>query len=413
MKLRKLEVSNLLSFNEFEIEFQDDLNIIVGPNGSGKSNIIRVLSFISLILRRIDEDYGNELPPYPLTANKQLLNSVEGASFKGTKSNQSISIKLEFKLTTSDEKAVMITFIRVVLATSLFSSFQGKESALIRRVITWIKDSVTEKNFEALFYGTLVATYPGNGHGGWEVFYLFNYDGKRYKWIVTDTAVSGSITEVDSGDDSRDLPASISETLLGIPIPVPAVFPAELKKFTLADILPPASGKLEQLRILANKQFWSEPDPRSEFVREAKEHLKIDLLSRTYQTSRLARVFLTIFDNNLSFVGEGYRGLGLGGSPPNNIGLPQENILELPIPKNNPGYLPLLLFKLKNSGSPEQRDIFSEIQKTFESLADKSFDVSISPDFSWSVLPVCKTPKQSDSVNTPCLFHHLIAQACR
>jgi predicted ATPase len=46
MKLRTLDVENLLSFDQFHLNFDDHLTVLVGPNGSGKSNVVRMLDLV-------------------------------------------------------------------------------------------------------------------------------------------------------------------------------------------------------------------------------------------------------------------------------------------------------------------------------------------------------------------------------
>jgi len=45
MKIKRIRIENLLSYEEFELEFPD-FAVIVGPNNVGKTNIVRVLEFV-------------------------------------------------------------------------------------------------------------------------------------------------------------------------------------------------------------------------------------------------------------------------------------------------------------------------------------------------------------------------------
>jgi predicted ATPase len=49
--LRQIRVSGFKSLDEFELEFNQGLNIIIGPNGSGKTNIINFIEFLSYLSR--------------------------------------------------------------------------------------------------------------------------------------------------------------------------------------------------------------------------------------------------------------------------------------------------------------------------------------------------------------------------
>ncbi|GIU70957.1 MAG: hypothetical protein KatS3mg003_0436 [Candidatus Nitrosocaldaceae archaeon] len=56
MKIKKVKVHNLYSYNDAEFEL-DDYNVIVGPNGSGKTNIVRILKLIMEPTNRLLEPY--------------------------------------------------------------------------------------------------------------------------------------------------------------------------------------------------------------------------------------------------------------------------------------------------------------------------------------------------------------------
>ena len=48
MRLTRLAIDNLLSFEHFELDQIDpSLTTIVGPNGAGKTNIVRVLDLVA------------------------------------------------------------------------------------------------------------------------------------------------------------------------------------------------------------------------------------------------------------------------------------------------------------------------------------------------------------------------------
>lgn len=41
MKIKKIHIDNILSYDKETINLNKDLNIIVGANGSGKSNLVK------------------------------------------------------------------------------------------------------------------------------------------------------------------------------------------------------------------------------------------------------------------------------------------------------------------------------------------------------------------------------------
>jgi len=46
MKIRKIQIENLLSFDSITIIFDEKLTVILGPNNSGKTNLVRILKWI-------------------------------------------------------------------------------------------------------------------------------------------------------------------------------------------------------------------------------------------------------------------------------------------------------------------------------------------------------------------------------
>lgn len=84
MKLKKILIDNILSYNKEIIEFNNDLNIFVGANGSGKSNLFNIIIYI---LKRycyknfeITRNYGIESVghiKYSIREKNPLYNSSE------------------------------------------------------------------------------------------------------------------------------------------------------------------------------------------------------------------------------------------------------------------------------------------------------------------------------------------------
>ena len=46
MKINRLCVSNFMAFNDLDIEFSDNINIISGENSTGKTALIKLLHYI-------------------------------------------------------------------------------------------------------------------------------------------------------------------------------------------------------------------------------------------------------------------------------------------------------------------------------------------------------------------------------
>lgn len=109
MKVKKIKINNILSYGEEEIEFNNDLNIIVGANGSGKSNLMNIIIYI---LKRfcfknyeISTVWGEErigyIKRYSIRQKNPLYNSSEDFFLqkhkKGLNKESSISLHIIFE----------------------------------------------------------------------------------------------------------------------------------------------------------------------------------------------------------------------------------------------------------------------------------------------------------------------------
>ena len=61
MKIKKIHIDNILSYDKETINLNKDLNIIVGANGSGKSNLMNIIIYIlkRLCFRRKTSSFMN------------------------------------------------------------------------------------------------------------------------------------------------------------------------------------------------------------------------------------------------------------------------------------------------------------------------------------------------------------------
>ncbi len=78
MKITKIVVENLFSYDKFEIELHKDINIIVGPNNAGKTNLFRVIQLFRDIINY--KVRAKELTDYlhdPLKENAKIKIWVE------------------------------------------------------------------------------------------------------------------------------------------------------------------------------------------------------------------------------------------------------------------------------------------------------------------------------------------------
>jgi predicted ATP-dependent endonuclease of OLD family len=122
MKIKSLQVSNILSFKHYEniadaekITFEDDLNIIIGENGSGKSTALEVINFLfKRVLYKqynVNQDLYSQKSQLTVDTKKQILVPANNNSYSGFRldpnwdtENNSQLIRIVIKLDEIDLK---------------------------------------------------------------------------------------------------------------------------------------------------------------------------------------------------------------------------------------------------------------------------------------------------------------------
>lgn len=61
MLLNKIKIKNYRNYMDTEINFNDEINIIVGANNSGKTNILHIISLLSTEIKLTVEDFNKNL----------------------------------------------------------------------------------------------------------------------------------------------------------------------------------------------------------------------------------------------------------------------------------------------------------------------------------------------------------------
>ena len=113
MKVTRLEVSNLLSFREFELDLNDRLTVLVGPNGAGKTNLARVLDLVSKLVDWADErSRSGAAPPTPSDA---VLSSYLQARHDQSAPEGPIEVRLEVDMCEPAERARITAFVRAAM----------------------------------------------------------------------------------------------------------------------------------------------------------------------------------------------------------------------------------------------------------------------------------------------------------
>ncbi len=375
MKLRRLQVSNLLSFDEFELGFDDHLTLLVGPNGAGKTNVIRAIDLASTSLAWADERWNR-------SATEQMASAVlaawAAARLRHRGVVQPASVRLDLELTAERERDQVRTFVRAaVLATLTLDTQRSLDKP---QVASWLMHAFDEQVLAPLWRGTLILQHSGVPDTDWELHYEFDTDVGPFSWTLVAPHSQQGITR--AGPGSRRSQSQHSERLLDrlwgvtggghddktLPDPLPAM--------ALATLLPEETGRIVELPMRVE---GGEFDLHLEPYRRFSELLAVPpqrmAPPRSYS---FARVLHLIMDDSLVFVGEQLRGLGTGGGAARPAGVYSWSELSSPLPQREPSALPLRLFALKN-GDQTARDRLAAVQRGFRLLAHgRTFEIAFS-----------------------------------
>jgi ABC-type ATPase involved in cell division len=373
MRVNSLQVENLLTFDRFQLDLNGKTNVLVGPNGAGKSNIVRI---IDLVCKGMDwAAMTGRGSPFAQAA-EQVLKSFAAAHHHGSLPEQPASVRLDVEFTTVDERELLCTFVRAAVLCTLLDEL-GRDAQTAVTVSAWVDSEITNDRLASLFSGTVVLEHIGMPQHSWGLSYEFRHGDGMYRWLLANRGFMHSIVPASS---PQALMASSShkqlkEVLLGLPQSAqqPITLPSPLPSFDFSSLCPTGSETVTSINIRTGTgSFSTELAP----CRRASELLGIPDESRAGQQAfPLAYVLSMLLDNGIITVGEQFRGLGVGGTPPQQAGPYGWEVLVSPMRSRAPWLLPLRLFELKN-GSPAQRERFEAVQRKFSELAPgRSMDV--------------------------------------
>ena len=375
MKVTSLDVSNLLSFEGFHLDFDDRLTVLVGPNGAGKTNIVRVLDLVTKLIDWADErSRSGFAPPAPADA---MLSSYVQAMHDGSAPGTPMEIRLGVQFTRPAERTRIVSFVRAALLATLSDESQAGDEDRKAQLAAWVSAEIREETLLSLFTGTLAFRHPGYDDTLWEARYEFEVDGSLYDWVLYTPSYWASIVARGATVGPTTSETKLSEALFGLstnPSPPPPL-PDPLPHFTLSALCPPADQKLTNLVVqLGTGAVNDQHEP----FRVAANLLGFRVLEpgaqQAFGLSRALRLNLT---ESLVVLGEQFRGLGVGGTIPWRAGIYPWELLAGPVPPRDPGFLPLRLFALKNGASLQDRETFVAIREAFERLAPgRAFDVT-------------------------------------
>lgn len=403
MLLSVLYAENVVTFEEFELTPDGQSLVVVGPNGSGKSNIVRV---VDLVGKALDWATGGPLGSESGPPATQVLESFAAARHHGQPSSRGSVIRLSVEWTTAAERERIAVYVRAaalsVVLTQLRSAGALSGAGGDLSVDAWIESQLTEDVLTPLFSGTIVLRHIGMPHVPWEVGYEFVHNGVRYCWLFAGLTVTPGIVRVDAPPQANTgrPPTELLERLLGQTLAAqpPVTLPDPLPEFTF-DALCPAPG--EWVAAPAVHLGGGVVDQRFPVFRRAIERLGLPLPeSASNRMLSVAFVLGLLFTEGVIIVGEQFRGLGMGGTPPQQPGPYPWEALVSSYRSHAPAQLPLRLFQLKN-GNAADRARFTAIQSLFAELAPgRMCDVTFQP-FTQAVTPTSAGAGQVALVTSP------------
>jgi hypothetical protein len=382
MLLNDLSVENVATFDKFDLSLGGQSIVVVGPNGSGKSNIVRVLDLVGKALDWATAAVlGGEAGSLP----EQVLRSYAAARHHGQPASRRAVVRLSVEWTTGGERARFAAFIRAAVLSVLLGQIRSggvrRDAGSDLLAGAWVEAQLTDERLDPLFAGTIVLRHAGMAHVAWEVGYEFVCDDTRYCWWFAGPTGSPRIIRVDAPPpiDGSPAPISLLERLLGerLVAPTPLPLPDPLPEFTMDGLLP-APG--EWVEAPAVHMGGGIVDQRIPVFRQAIEQLSLPLPETApNRMISVAYVLSFLFADGVIIVGEQFRGLGIGGSPPQQPGPYPWEALVSSYRSHVPAQLPLRLFQLKN-GTSDERAQFATIQAMFNELAPGRWcDVTFQP----------------------------------
>ena len=371
MIVDSLHVENVLTFGSFDLCFDGGSLVVVGPNGAGKSNIVRV---VDLVQKAAESVVGGQVGVFLDQAAGQVLQSFAAARHHGEPSSRDAVVRLAVRFTTPSERSQLATFVRAAVLGSVLQDISVGDEAIRVELARWVEDEITDKRLAALCDGALVLRHAGMAHVPWEISYEFGYGGASYSWLLSGPNVMPGIVRADSPAARLNNVARrpLAECLLDItrgsePVQLPSPMPA----FDLGRMCPALGASVAAPAIPMGTGVV---DQRLTPFRMSMELL--DLRDTAGQRIvPLGYVLSRLLNDGVIIIGEQLRGLGTGGTPPQQPGPYPWEGLASPLRSRVPWQLPLRLFELKN-GTPAERERFQAIQSAFTALAPgRVFDI--------------------------------------
>ena len=371
MKIEALHVENLLSFDTYDLRFDDSLTVLVGPNGAGKTNVVRMLDLMATALAWADERF---VPGTAMPVGEQVLDSYAGARHEGASTTTPARVRLTLALTTQGELDRVVAFVQAGLLSTLLGELSG--SGASGQLAAWVSSEVTAEKLAPMWRGALVLEHSGVPDASWEIAYEFRDGDTAYRWSLAGRRPAGRLIRADEpgGVTTTLRSGGLVERLFGVAqsANVPITLPSTLPAFRLDTLYPGLGTEVPVSVGVGGGQFDLDLGPHRRFAELGRIPTGRMTGSRTYSLARMLRL---IVDDSLVLLGEQMRGVGAGAAPARPAGLYFWQELAAPLPRREPYALPARLFAMKN-GSREDQARFKSIQSSFTALAQgRSFDI--------------------------------------
>lgn len=244
MRITSVSACGLLTFEDFGIDLDKRLTLIVGPNGTGKSNFGCLFEIVACVIQAADRD-----SPDLRQALKRYL-----ASSRSELDNHGIEIRLSFQLTEIYERELFVSFVRACAVAALLGNNYGFDTIGIEH---WA-EGIVEDQLKSLFEGEIIVHHGGTPDAQWECGIEFESSGVRYFWEMLGSRPDSLVQTKDRL--RRDLRGmSLSDRLsTGSPPPPPFAPTPPAQPFRFSTLLPDANSS-----ISCSLDLGRQPPPRA------------------------------------------------------------------------------------------------------------------------------------------------------
>jgi energy-coupling factor transporter ATP-binding protein EcfA2 len=350
MEIRTVSACGILSFEEFHVDLDSRLTLVVGPNGAGKSNLGRLLEIVVGAVERSEQDTPD---------SRQLLDRYLSAR-RSKLDGCGIEVRLSYRLTESFEKEVVTSLIRACTVSALLGSNYGADTSGVEK---WA-EGITEDELACLFEAEIVIHHGGTTDSQWECGVEFECAGTAFRWVILGIQKDWIVQAQDRFRPNLNGVDLGTRLRSGEPQPTSNIFLAPEEPFHISILLPDAGSA-----VVCSLDLGRQPPPDA--YQMFAEQIGVDpvgvFTGRRFGLANALRAILRrslIKTNDTRLMPSVVHGWGPNGDP-SSI--------------NSEGQIPEALFRLKNGRSSEVQR-FRTVQSLFREFTHgRVMDVSFIP----------------------------------